>query len=75
MHSVSEYQGKETHFDISSLAQTTPDADIDELITLTMQSERDAIAVVDNGQVVGVVTPRSLLMGVKGTSHNDRAAA
>ncbi|MGO7624134.1 glycine/betaine ABC transporter, partial [Rhizobium ruizarguesonis] len=43
-------------------------ADIDELITLTMQSERDAIAVFDNDQVVGVVTPRSLLMVSKRNS-------
>ncbi|SCW78856.1 glycine betaine/proline transport system ATP-binding protein [Rhizobium mongolense subsp. loessense] len=75
MRSVTDFQRSEPNSDISSLARTTPDADIDELITLTMQSERDAIAVVDNDQVVGVVTPRSLLMGVKGTSTNDLAAA
>lgn len=75
MHSVSEFQRHDPHSDIATLAKTTPDADIDELINLTMQSDRDAIAVVDNGQVIGVVTPRSLLMGVKGTSTNDRAAA
>ncbi|MBY5810299.1 glycine betaine/L-proline ABC transporter ATP-binding protein [Rhizobium leguminosarum] len=75
MRSVAEFQCSQPSLDISSLARTTPDADIDELITLTMQSERDAIAVVDNDQVVGVVTPRSLLMGVKGTSAHDLTAA
>ncbi|NNG68603.1 glycine betaine/L-proline ABC transporter ATP-binding protein [Rhizobium laguerreae] len=75
MRSVAEFQRNQPSLDISSLARTTPDADIDELITLTMQSERDAIAVVDNDQVVGVVTPRSLLMGVKGTSAHDLTAA
>ncbi|MBY5730501.1 glycine betaine/L-proline ABC transporter ATP-binding protein [Rhizobium leguminosarum] len=75
MRSVAEFQRSQPSLDISSLARTTPDADIDELITLTMQSERDAIAVVDNDQVVGVVTPRSLLMGVKGTSAHDLTAA
>ncbi|MBB4292621.1 glycine betaine/proline transport system ATP-binding protein [Rhizobium leguminosarum] len=75
MRSVAEFQQGAPNFDIASLMRTTPDADIDELISLTMQSERDAIAVVDNDQVVGVVTPRSLLMGVKGTSTHDLTAA
>ena len=75
MHSVSDYRKDQPNSDLSTLVRTTPDADIDELISLTMQSERDAIAVVDNEQVVGIVTPRSLLMGVKGSSNNDRAAA
>ena len=72
---VAEFHESQPNSDIASLARTTPDADIDELITLTMQSERDAIAVVDNDQIVGVVTPRSLLMGVKGTSTHDLTAA
>ncbi|WP_442135716.1 quaternary amine ABC transporter ATP-binding protein [Rhizobium leguminosarum] len=75
MRSVAEFQQSAPNSDIASLARTTPDADIDELITLTMQSERDAIAVVDNDQIVGVVTPRSLLMGVKGTSTHDLTPA
>ncbi|MGO7367130.1 glycine betaine/L-proline ABC transporter ATP-binding protein [Rhizobium leguminosarum] len=75
MRSVAEFQQSAPNSDIASLARTTPDADIDELITLTMQSERDAIAVVDNDQIVGVVTPRSLLMGVKGTSTQDLTPA
>ncbi|OWV81899.1 glycine betaine/L-proline ABC transporter ATP-binding protein [Rhizobium sp. J15] len=75
MRSVAEFQQSAPNSDIASLARTTPDADIDELITLTMQSERDAIAVVDRDQVVGVVTPRSLLMGVKGTSAHELTPA
>ena len=75
MRSVAEFQRSAPNSDIASLARTTPDADIDELITLTMQSERDAIAVVDKNQVVGVVTPRSLLMGVKGTSAHELTPA
>jgi glycine betaine/proline transport system ATP-binding protein len=75
MRSVAEFQQSAPNSDIASLTRTRPDADIDELITLTMQSERDAIAVVDKDQVVGVVTPRSLLMGVKGTSAHDLTAA
>ncbi|MBX5156950.1 glycine betaine/L-proline ABC transporter ATP-binding protein [Rhizobium sp. NZLR8] len=75
MLSVAEFQQSTPNVDIALLARTTPDADIDELISLTMQSERDAIAVVDSDQVVGVVTLRSLLMGVKGTSAHNLTAA
>ncbi|AGS26179.1 quaternary amine ABC transporter ATP-binding protein [Rhizobium etli] len=75
MLGVAEFQRNAPNSEIASLARTTPDADIDELISLTMQSDRDAIAVVDKDQVVGVVTPRSLLMGVKGTSAHDLTAA
>ncbi|MBX5166223.1 glycine betaine/L-proline ABC transporter ATP-binding protein [Rhizobium sp. NZLR5] len=75
MRSVAEFQQSTPNVDIALLARTTPDADIDELISLTMQSERDAIAVVDSDQVVGVVTLRSLLMGVKGTSAHNLTAA
>ena len=38
-------------------------------------ADRDGIAVVDHGAVVGVVTPRSLLRGVKGTEASELAAA
>ncbi|MNL00386.1 Glycine betaine transport ATP-binding protein OpuAA [compost metagenome] len=52
--------------DIARLIKTSVDADINELIGLTMKSERDALAVVDNGVVVGIITPRDLLRGVQG---------
>lgn len=53
--------------DIAGLITTRPEADIDELIGLTVRSEDGAIAVADEGSVVGVVTTRNLLLGVKGT--------
>ena len=60
---------------MNALLRTSPEADIDELIDLTMQSDRDAIAVVENGAVVGVVTTRGLLRGVAGTPTAELAAA
>jgi glycine betaine/proline transport system ATP-binding protein len=72
---VTDYQRQHPNSDIGSLVKTTPEADIDELIGLTMQSDRDAIAVTDKGTVVGVVTARSLLAGVKGTPAGEHAAA
>jgi glycine betaine/proline transport system ATP-binding protein len=75
MASVAEFHRAQPNTDINSLVRTTPEADIDELIGLIMRSDRDGIAVVDNGAVVGVVTPRSLLRGVKGTPASELAAA
>lgn len=75
MHSLSEFQANAPGSDIAALSRTTPDADIDELISLTMNSKHDAIAVVEGDVVIGVVTPRSLLMGVKGSTSTELAAA
>ncbi|MGY3305944.1 glycine betaine/proline transport system ATP-binding protein [Pseudomonas sp. PvR086] len=66
MTSVQAYKAAHPTCDISRLTKTSLDADINELIGLTMKSERDALAVVDNGTVVGIITPRDLLRGVQG---------
>ncbi|WP_223462305.1 glycine betaine/L-proline ABC transporter ATP-binding protein [Pseudomonas sp. A-R-26] len=66
MTSVQAYKAAQPTCDISRLTQTSLDADIDELISLTMKSRRDALAVVDHGTVVGIITPRDLLRGVQG---------
>jgi glycine betaine/proline transport system ATP-binding protein len=60
--------------DIARLTKTTPEADINELIGLTMKSERDALAVVDNDTVVGIITIRDLLRGVQGIPNEFAAA-
>lgn len=75
MGSVAEYQRTQPNSNIGTLITTSPEADIDELITLTLRSERDGIAVVEGGAVVGVVTTRGLLRGVKGTQPDELAAA
>ena len=66
MTSVRAYQAAHPTCDITRLSETYLDADINELIGLTMKSKRDALAVVDNGTVVGIITPRDLLRGVQG---------
>jgi glycine betaine/proline transport system ATP-binding protein len=67
MRPVAEYLSKPNHHDVNLLLRTNPEADISELIALTMQSEHDAIAVAVGDDVVGVVTTRGLLGGVAGT--------
>jgi len=66
MQPVADYAANPKHHDIASLLRTTPEADISALIALTMQSDQDALAVVEDGEVVGIVTTRGLLRGVAG---------
>jgi glycine betaine/proline transport system ATP-binding protein len=76
---VDEFRNAQPECEIDALLKTTPEADIGALIDLTMKSGHDAVAVVDNGSVVGVVTTRALLRGVAGTpdtaSAGERVAA
>ncbi len=67
MQTVAEYKSLQPQNDITTFPKTSPEADIGELIDLTMNSERDALAVVENGSIIGIVTTRSLLRGVAGS--------
>ncbi|WP_025810322.1 quaternary amine ABC transporter ATP-binding protein [Pseudomonas chlororaphis] len=73
MSSVEAYQASHPASDITRLAKASAEADINELIGLTMQSEFDAVAVTSNGAVVGVITPRDLLRGVQGIPNDSEA--
>lgn len=75
MQPVAKFRASHPQHDVEALLRTSPDADIGELIDLTMQSNRDAVAVVENGTVIGVVTTRALLRGVAGTPEHEPAAA
>jgi glycine betaine/proline transport system ATP-binding protein len=66
MEPIAQFQSANPGFDVNSLQKTTTEADIGALIELTMQTDRDALAVVEDGNVVGVVTTRGLLRGVAG---------
>lgn len=59
--------------DISRLAQVPLDADLDQIIGLAVKGERDAVAVAENGKVVGVITVRDLLRGVQGIPNEALA--
>ena len=74
MTPVAAYKAAHPGCDISRLSKTTPEADIDALIELTMKSEREALAVVDQQKVVGIITPRDLLRGVQGIPNEFAAA-
>ncbi|WP_295042869.1 glycine betaine/L-proline ABC transporter ATP-binding protein [uncultured Paracoccus sp.] len=57
-----------------SLPHCSPEADIDALIATITGTGSDAIAIADSTGIVGVVTTRSLLLGVRG-EPDIRAAA
>lgn len=59
---------------LDSLPQCLPEADIDALIGKITGTGSDAIAIADQERILGVVTTRSLLLGVRGDVE-PRAAA
>ncbi|NEI74989.1 betaine/proline/choline family ABC transporter ATP-binding protein [Rhizobium lusitanum] len=75
MQTVAEYRSLQPQYDVNTLPKTTPEADIGELINLTMNTERDALAVVENGSIVGVVTTRSMLWAVAGSPAQQHMTA
>ncbi len=75
MRPVGDFKTSQPHCDVDALLKASPEADIGELIDITMRSERDAVAVVENGSIVGVVTTRGLLRGVAGMPAGAPGAA
>lgn len=74
MHSLENYQKARPDTDVSSFTRTSTEADVDELIKISLESRQEGIAVVDDGNIVGVVSTRSLLQGVKGREANEPLA-
>jgi glycine betaine/proline transport system ATP-binding protein len=72
---VAEFRSERPDVDVAALASTSPEADIGELIDLTLANGGAGIAVGENGSVVGIVTPSSLLLGVKGSTTSEPALA
>jgi glycine betaine/proline transport system ATP-binding protein len=71
---IDAFQAARPNLNLSSFGRTQADADVDELIRIIIDGKRDGIAVVENGEVIGVVTPRSLLQGVKGKEPGEATA-
>ena len=58
---------------VEGLPRCSPEADIDALIGQITETGSDAIAVEENGRVLGVVTTRNLLLGVRGDAAAQAA--
>ena len=65
---VKKFQSERPNVNLATLTRVAPDADIDKLIDLTLAHEGAGIAVIENGAPIGVVTPQSLLLGIKGST-------
>ncbi|MBV9563760.1 MAG: glycine betaine/L-proline ABC transporter ATP-binding protein [Bradyrhizobium sp.] len=74
MHPVAAFTAARPDLDVSRFSRTSPEADVDELIHIFLDGGQDGVAVLDDGAVVGVVTPRSLLQGVKGKEPGEATA-
>ena len=74
-HSIMSPLAAHPGLDASRLPSAGPQADLDALINLMIGSGGDALAVVDNGQVLGVITQQDLLRGVQGAPALEQPAA
>jgi len=74
MTPVDAYQAAHPAVDLGKLNTASPQADLDELINLMVRSERDAVVVVDQGEMLGVITQRDLLRGVQGAPDESQDA-
>ncbi|MBV2143456.1 glycine betaine/L-proline ABC transporter ATP-binding protein [Falsochrobactrum sp. TDYN1] len=75
MQPVAEFQAAQPRVAMNTMPKAAPDTDIADLIDLTIKSGRDAVAVVENDAVIGVVTIHSLLRGVAGLPAKEAVAA
>jgi glycine betaine/proline transport system ATP-binding protein len=78
MGRVADFRQANPRVDITTLPKTSGESDLDQLISIMLDAEHQAIAVHEGGTIVGIVTARSLLMAVKdaptaGTGHEQTA--
>lgn len=73
MAPLAMYSAAHPSVDIGRLAQVPLEADLDEIIGMAIKGDRDAVAVMQNGKVVGVITVRDLLRGVQGIPNEALA--
>ncbi len=71
---VAEFRAGFPEADLAALPTTGPEADIDELIDLALAHPGPGIAVQNGGDPVGVVSWRSLLLGIKGSTSSEARA-
>lgn len=76
MSSSEVFHRSHPQVDPARLASAGPQTDLDALINLMISSAGDALAVVEGGQVLGVITQQDLLRGVQGApAPADESAA
>ncbi len=71
MTSPAHYRAAHPGVDLGTLNSASPQSDLDELINLMVRSGQDALSVVQDGALVGIITQRDLLRGVQGTPRTE----
>lgn len=74
MMSVDDWHRSGATQSVDSLPRCSPEADIDELIGKITGSGSDAVAIAKADAIVGIVTTRGLLLGVRGDPETRAAA-
>ena len=68
---VSDFRQSCPQVDIAQLPRTSCESDLDELISIMIDAKDQAIAVQKGEAILGIVTARTLLLGVKGVPTSD----
>lgn len=71
---LDQFQAENPTLAVEGLPVTSPDTDVDGLIDQMVGARAAGLAVAKGGRVLGVVTPASLLLGVKGAQADAPAA-
>jgi glycine betaine/proline transport system ATP-binding protein len=74
MHHVGDFQSRQRGVNPATLPAVLAEAELDTLIQLMTKGRQDSVAVTDAGKIVGVVTLRSLLQGVRGREPTEEIA-
>jgi glycine betaine/proline transport system ATP-binding protein len=74
MHPIAQFSEARPDVDLAGLPRAAVDADVAALIGLALGGKQEAIAVHEQDEVVGVVTLRSLLQGVRGREVSEPIA-
>jgi glycine betaine/proline transport system ATP-binding protein len=70
---VPQYQAAHPQVDMAQLPRASSEADLDTLISIMLEAKDAAIAVTQGGDILGIVTVQTLLMGFKGTATQTKA--
>ncbi|UXX82856.1 quaternary amine ABC transporter ATP-binding protein [Roseovarius pelagicus] len=73
MEPLAAFEAREGPLDLTAALRARPDDDLDRLADLSIDTDTP-LAIEDNGQVVGIVTKKSLIRGIQGRWENQNGA-
>jgi glycine betaine/proline transport system ATP-binding protein len=73
MFPIDQYKALGLKLELAELPKVAAEADLNQLVEVMGETDAPRLAVVEGGEVVGIVTRRSLLRGIQGRSIADLA--